>query len=122
MILRCSISRVTRNRTNCIITPRLKSFRTIRHGRRIFSTTHAPLSTWQAASGSAYAPFGALTSELDKVAPRFEVQANEVTILREPEDFYEALKVRPIPTRSHFPGIFLEGDMQKLKRVAHISL
>jgi len=36
---------------------------------------------------------GAFTNELDKIAPRFEVQGSQIHILRSPSEFYETLKV-----------------------------
>ncbi|KAJ5619030.1 CDP-diacylglycerol-glycerol-3-phosphate 3-phosphatidyltransferase [Penicillium lagena] len=49
------------------------------------------------ANGSATAPstsspLGAITVELDRVAPRFEVPASQITILDSPANFYTALK------------------------------
>lgn len=37
---------------------------------------------------------GTLTGELDKLAPRFEIHANQIRILRAPTEFYETLKER----------------------------
>ena len=37
--------------------------------------------------------FKTVTDQLDGIAPRFEVNAGQIEILREPKDFYEALKV-----------------------------
>ena len=36
---------------------------------------------------------GALVEELDRLAPRFEIQPSQVEIYHEPKEFYEALKV-----------------------------
>ena len=36
---------------------------------------------------------GSLTSELDRLAPRFEVDAAQIEIISGPADFYAALKV-----------------------------
>ncbi len=35
----------------------------------------------------------AFTEELDKIAPRFDIKGEQVTVLRTPEEFYETLKV-----------------------------
>jgi len=43
---------------------------------------------------------GGLVDELDKIAPRFEIDAQQVTILQEPKDFYNQLKVYIPPTSS----------------------
>jgi hypothetical protein len=34
-----------------------------------------------------------VTSDLDKIAPRFEVQPEQIEILKTPSEFYETLKV-----------------------------
>lgn len=34
-----------------------------------------------------------ITTDLDKIAPRFEVQPEQIEILRTPSEFYETLKV-----------------------------
>lgn len=34
-----------------------------------------------------------LTSELDRLSPRFEVQPQQIEILKTPAEFYETLKV-----------------------------
>lgn len=57
--------------------------------RRKFSTS--PSSA--AASPSPSAPFGGLTVELDRVTPRFEVDASQIKILDSPSAFYDAIKV-----------------------------
>jgi len=36
---------------------------------------------------------GAFTSELDRIAPKFEIQGSQLHILRTPSEFYETLKV-----------------------------
>ncbi len=39
---------------------------------------------------------GAFTSELDRIAPKFEIQGSQIQILRTPTEFYETLKVGSI--------------------------
>jgi CDP-diacylglycerol--glycerol-3-phosphate 3-phosphatidyltransferase len=34
-----------------------------------------------------------ITTDLDKIAPRFEVQPDEIEILKTPAEFYKTLKV-----------------------------
>lgn len=46
------------------------------------------------AASPTFKMLGCLVDELDKLAPRFEIDASEIKILKEPKDFYEALKVR----------------------------
>jgi CDP-diacylglycerol--glycerol-3-phosphate 3-phosphatidyltransferase len=49
-----------------------------------------------AAPGSEASPFavlGSITSELDRISPRFEIQPEKIKILRSPDEFYTVLKV-----------------------------
>jgi hypothetical protein len=39
----------------------------------------------------------ALSDELDRLAPRFDVEASQIKILRSPTEFYETLKVGRLP-------------------------
>jgi hypothetical protein len=50
--------------------------------------------TANAAPTSAPSPLGAITVELDRIAPRFEIPASQITILDSPANFYSTLKVR----------------------------
>jgi CDP-diacylglycerol--glycerol-3-phosphate 3-phosphatidyltransferase len=34
-----------------------------------------------------------ITTDLDKIAPRFDVQPDQITIIRTPAEFYQTLKV-----------------------------
>lgn len=45
-------------------------------------------------AGSAPSALGGITVELDRIAPRFEVPASQITILDSPANFYSTLKVR----------------------------
>lgn len=47
-----------------------------------------------AAPTSSPSPLGGITVELDRIAPRFEVPASQITILDSPASFYSTLKVR----------------------------
>lgn len=47
------------------------------------------------AAASKAAVLGSLTNELDKIAPRFEIDAERISIIKGPADFYSALKVDP---------------------------
>lgn len=54
------------------------------------STGPAPATMNTAPVGGVLAAF---TEELDKIAPRFDIKGEQVTVLRTPEEFYETLKV-----------------------------
>lgn len=57
-------------------------------GRKFSAYTSASAATPSPAS-----PLGGITVELDRIAPRFEVPAAQITILDSPAAFYNALKV-----------------------------
>lgn len=61
-------------------------------GRRFSAHTGA-----NAASTTTPSPLGAITVELDRIAPRFEIPASQITILDSPANFYSTLKVRNSP-------------------------
>lgn len=50
-----------------------------------------------AAPTSTPSPLGGITVELDRIAPRFEIPASQITILDSPANFYSTLKVRNSP-------------------------
>lgn len=47
-------------------------------------------------AASAPSPLGGITVELDRIAPRFEIPASQITILDSPVNFYSTLKVYPL--------------------------
>lgn len=42
---------------------------------------------------SPVAALGGLSNELDRLSPRFDINASQLTILKDPSEFYETLKV-----------------------------
>ncbi|KAK5166120.1 CDP-diacylglycerol--glycerol-3-phosphate 3-phosphatidyltransferase [Saxophila tyrrhenica] len=58
--------------------------------RRLASTFSAPATP----PPSSVSPLSALTSELDKISPRFDVSADSIGIIRGPAEFYDALKTK----------------------------
>ncbi|KAA6411892.1 MAG: CDP-diacylglycerol-glycerol-3-phosphate 3-phosphatidyltransferase [Lasallia pustulata] len=53
-------------------------------------TTSVPGASQQPASNASI--LGGLTTELDRVAPRFEIRAEQIQVLESPSEFYETLK------------------------------
>jgi CDP-diacylglycerol--glycerol-3-phosphate 3-phosphatidyltransferase len=49
----------------------------------------------------------AFTDELDKIAPRFDIEGSQIKILGTPAEFYETLKVNWIRSLGRF-----EADVQ----------
>lgn len=64
----------------------------VKYGRvqRRYSSTSAAGPT--ASVSSSAAPIASITSELDRLSPRFDVPAESIEILRTPAEFYSALK------------------------------
>lgn len=46
-----------------------------------------------------------ITTELDKIAPRFELQPDQITIIQTPTQFYETLKVGLPPSFLRTPSV-----------------
>ncbi|KAM3080992.1 CDP-diacylglycerol--glycerol-3-phosphate 3-phosphatidyltransferase [Clarireedia jacksonii] len=58
------------------------------------SSTNSTTSATPSPGSSPASMLGAFTTECDKIAPRFEVEASQIQILRTPSEFYDTLKVR----------------------------
>lgn len=84
--------------------------------RKVFSehglSGHSHYTTASSAGASASAsipvstgasPLGSVTVELDRIAPRFEIPASQITILDSPASFYGTLKVRHSEQRQKNP-------------------
>jgi hypothetical protein len=65
--------------------------RPIRTARR-YSTADAPSMTTSTPQSQA-SMLATITTDLDNIAPRFEIQPEQITIIKTPADFYETLKV-----------------------------
>jgi hypothetical protein len=68
---------------------------------RRYSTANAP-SMSSSAPQSQASMLATITTDLDKIAPRFEIQPEQIEILRSPAEFYETLKVRFITSSTPF--------------------
>ncbi|KAL1303890.1 hypothetical protein AAFC00_000344 [Neodothiora populina] len=62
--------------------------------RRRYSNASSATATNAAPASSPVAALGGLTSELDKLSPRFDVNASQIRILKDPSEFYETLKAK----------------------------
>jgi CDP-diacylglycerol--glycerol-3-phosphate 3-phosphatidyltransferase len=85
MIVR-SIARCSATRRLPVGRPRLLNAKP-----RRFSTSSSSVTSPNGASQASM--LGAFTSELDRIAPKFEIQGSQIQILRTPSEFYETLKV-----------------------------
>ncbi|CZT21626.1 probable phosphatidylglycerophosphate synthase PEL1 [Ramularia collo-cygni] len=61
-----------------------------------FASTSSPPAAAPSSTSSSVSQFGLITSELDKLSPRFDVSADSIEILRSPAEFYETLKEKII--------------------------
>ncbi|KAI9700274.1 MAG: CDP-diacylglycerol--glycerol-3-phosphate 3-phosphatidyltransferase [Candelina mexicana] len=67
----------------------IRTTRTARFGYRRFSTSgEAPSQSFNVSL------LGGLTNELDRVAPRFDLQGSQIQVLSTPHEFYETLKAK----------------------------
>ena len=64
-----------------------------RLSKRRYSSNAPDIPVPSADSSSPIAALAGLNSELDKLTPRFDIDANQIQIIRTPADFYETLKV-----------------------------
>jgi len=87
------VAMIARSVLRCSATRRLQVCgpRMIQAKPRRFSSS-APHGT-NANSSSTASMLGAFTNELDRIAPRFEIQGEQIQILRTPSEFYDTLKV-----------------------------
>lgn len=94
MFSRCSVSTVARrsqNRLSCCGRQKNTLCRSIQ--RKGFSTSKTHSSDSSVSHVGERPLFSGLTDELDRIAPRFDVDGEDIEILQEPSDFFEALKV-----------------------------
>lgn len=90
-------SMITRRASTCLRLSKqpLRIRKPRNHGafqRRYATTSSAPAAT-SAGTHSSASQLAMITSELDKLSPRFNVPADSIEILRTPFEFYETLKV-----------------------------
>ncbi|PWW78178.1 hypothetical protein C7212DRAFT_293900 [Tuber magnatum] len=73
---------------------RLTRCRLCAHSRSLFSSSTSTLHPNAPISSPASSILGSLTGELDRLAPRFEIQENQIRIIKTPSEFYSVLKDR----------------------------
>lgn len=62
-------------------------------GRKLAGRKFSAYSTSTTAAPATTSPLGSVAVELDRIAPRFEVPASQITILESPASFFSTLKV-----------------------------
>jgi len=83
-LLRAQAPKIAGRRTFCIPT---RTFRTTRR----YSTSSAEMASPVPQSQASM--LATITTDLDKIAPRFELQPDQIEILQTPAEFYQTLKV-----------------------------
>lgn len=89
MIIR-SITRCSATRRIPVVRPRMLQVKP-----RRYSSSSSTVATSNGASQVSM--LGAFTNEMDRIAPRFEIQGSQIQILRMPSEFYDTLKVERHP-------------------------
>jgi CDP-diacylglycerol--glycerol-3-phosphate 3-phosphatidyltransferase len=97
---------IARSILRCSATRPLATTRSspLRAKYRRYSTTS---STNPVHTSSPVSMLAAFTDELDKIAPRFDIEGSQIKILGTPAEFYETLKVNWIRSLGRF-----EADVQ----------
>jgi len=54
--------------------------------------------TPQASNANGVGGLAPFVTELDRLAPSFDIRGEQIQIIRTPAEFYETLKVRPSPS------------------------
>lgn len=87
---------LARSCTRCVARARGPAFRTNMAPARAQCRRYATPSGAAASSapGNGAGVLAPLVSELDRMAPSFDVRGEDIRILQTPADFYETLKVR----------------------------
>ncbi|KAL2825627.1 hypothetical protein BDW59DRAFT_179838 [Aspergillus cavernicola] len=88
--------------------------------QRSFST-HTPNPT-SAATQSSASPLGSITTELDRIAPCFEVSASRISILDSPASFYSTLKnkIRNARRRIYLSTLYIgKTEYELIETVNH---
>ncbi|KAF2484580.1 hypothetical protein BDY17DRAFT_279218 [Neohortaea acidophila] len=73
---------------------------------------------------SALSPLASITSELDKLCPRFDVSADSIEILQSPSDFYSVLKNKILraQTRIYLSTLYVGKTEYKLIEAIRVAL
>ncbi|KAI4264091.1 MAG: hypothetical protein L6R42_000801, partial [Xanthoria sp. 1 TBL-2021] len=89
--------------------------------RRLSSTT-APPTSFQGTSIPS--PWAGFTSQLDQIAPRFDISAGEIDVLDGPKEFYQTLKlkIRNAKTRIYLSTLYSGKTEHELVSTIHEAL
>ncbi|KAG6300684.1 hypothetical protein E4U09_006432 [Claviceps aff. purpurea] len=105
--------------TRCVVRPR-SALRTntvsSRVQRRAYGTAPGSTASTTHANGLSAGSLAPLVSELDRMAPSFDIRGEDVCIIRSPADFYETLKnrIRAAKTRIFLSTLYIGKSEQDL--------
>ncbi|EEP79512.1 conserved hypothetical protein [Uncinocarpus reesii 1704] len=91
---------------------------------RKFTSNPSAAATAASHAASSSSPLGALTVELDRIAPRFEIQAAHIKILDSPDSFYQTLKhkIKHAKRRIYLSTLYIGKSERELINVISESL
>jgi len=114
----CAAFLIHNRRLGLPITDPLKTLKRRCHGPfiRAFALSAAALSTSLSPSPSFHPSIDALTTKLDGLAPRFELQAGDIHVLTTPEQFYATLreKILAAETRVFLSSLYIGKEETEL--------
>ncbi|KAL8644413.1 MAG: hypothetical protein Q9226_007777, partial [Calogaya cf. arnoldii] len=89
--------------------------------RRLSSTTAPPASF---PGTSIPSPWTGFTSQLDQIAPKFDISAGDIDVLEGPKEFYETLKlkIRNAKTRIYLSTLYIGKTEHELVSTIHDAL
>jgi CDP-diacylglycerol--glycerol-3-phosphate 3-phosphatidyltransferase len=101
---------IVRSTIRCFATRRLQICwpRSLQVKQRRYSTSTSSVATCNGFSHTSM--LGLFTNELDRIAPRFEINGSQIGILRSPSEFYETLKVW---ANIQLSGLSADGNRQR---------
>ncbi|EER27254.1 CDP-diacylglycerol--serine O-phosphatidyltransferase, putative [Coccidioides posadasii C735 delta SOWgp] len=91
---------------------------------RKFTSNPGAAAAASANHAASTSPLGALTVELDRISPRFEIHASHIRIIESPESFYKTLKhkIRHAKRRIYLSTLYIGKTEHELITVISESL
>lgn len=113
---------IARSILRCSATQRLTGVRSRQF--QVKSRRYSSTSTSSSPNGTSPASLlGAFTDELDKIAPRFDIEGSQVKVIRSPADFYKTLKekIRSAKSRIFLSTLYIGKTEHELVRLFSCS-
>ncbi|MCJ1303962.1 CDP-diacylglycerol--glycerol-3-phosphate 3-phosphatidyltransferase [Hypocenomyce scalaris] len=112
---------LVRRITTCPLRTCAKRYLPWRPGQRRYSTSVPGASEQHATNASI---LGGVTAELDRIAPRFEIRAEQIQVLEGPSEFYETLKskIRGAKRRVYLSTLYIGKTEHELVSTIRTAL